>query len=123
MIYATTQSAEPPAGVFKTKLAYARKVRDGLVSDPKFLPLIYEFPQAMIDAKAYEKLENAYVTNPNWGASVDIERITQLRSQAKEEGENEFKEFLAKHLNVEIGMNLRSDRWAGADFWEELKPS
>ncbi|WUR15702.1 terminase large subunit [[Empedobacter] haloabium] len=118
VIYATTQSNEPPAGVFKAKLDYARKVRDGRVHDPKFLPVIYEFPPAMLEAKAYEKLENAYVTNPNWGVSVDIERITQLHSQAKEGGEQEFKEFLAKHLNVEIGLNLRSDRWAGADFWE-----
>lgn len=118
VIYATTQSAEPPAGVFKTKLDYARKVRDGIVKDRKFLPLIYEFPDAMLQSKAYENLENAYVTNPNWGASVDIERITQLHSQAKEGGEQDFKEFLAKHLNVEIGLNLRSDRWAGADFWQ-----
>lgn len=118
VIYATTQSAEPPAGVFKAKLDYARKVRDGKVADRKFLPVIYEFPAPMLEAKAYEDLENAYVTNPNWGASVDIERITQLRSQAKESGEQEFKEFMAKHLNVEIGLNLRSDRWAGADFWE-----
>jgi len=118
VIYATTQSAEPPAGVFKQKLDYARKVRDGKVNDRKFLPLIYEFPDSMLQSKAYENLENAYVTNPNWGASVDIERITQLHSQAKEGGEQEFKEFLAKHLNVEIGLNLRSDRWAGADFWE-----
>jgi len=118
VIYATTQSAEPPAGVFKTKLDYARKVRDGKVKDRKFLPLIYEFPDAMLQSKAYENLENAYVTNPNWGASVDIERITQLHSQAKEGGEQDFKEFLAKHLNVEIGLNLRSDRWAGADFWQ-----
>jgi phage terminase large subunit-like protein len=119
VIYATTQSAEPPTGVFKTKLTYARKVRDGEVVDPKFLPLIYEFPSEMLKTKAYEDLQNAYVTNPNWGASVDIERVTQLRSQAKEEGENEFREFLAKHLNVEIGLNLRSDRWAGAEFWED----
>jgi phage terminase large subunit-like protein len=118
VIYATTQSNEPPAGVFKQKLDYARKVRDGRVHDRKFLPVIYEFPQAMLDSRAYEDLNNAYVTNPNWGASVDIERITQLHSQAKEGGEQEFKEFLAKHLNVEIGLNLRSDRWAGADFWE-----
>jgi len=118
VIYATTQSAEPPAGVFKTKLDYARKVRDGKVKDRKFLPLIYEFPDAMLQSKAYENLENAYVTHPNWGASVDIERITQLHSQAKEGGEQDFKEFLAKHLNVEIGLNLRSDRWAGADFWQ-----
>ena len=119
VIYATTQSAEPPAGVFRAKLDYARKVRDGRVADRKFLPVIYEFPRAMLDEKAHEDLSNAYVTNPNWGASVDIERITQLHSQAKEAGEKEFKEFLAKHLNVEIGLNLRSDRWAGADFWEQ----
>lgn len=119
VIYATTQSAEPPAGVFKAKLDYARKVRDGIVKDRKFMPVIYEFPAAMLASKAYEDLENAYVTNPNWGASVDIERITQLHSQAREGGEQEFKEFLAKHLNVEIGLNLRSDRWAGADFWEQ----
>lgn len=118
VIYATTQSAEPPAGVFKAKLDYARKVRDGLVVDRKFLPLIYEFPKAMIESGEYRDLNNAYITNPNWGASVDIERITQLHAQAKEQGEKEFKEFLAKHLNVEIGLNLRSDRWAGADFWE-----
>ena len=119
VIYATTQSAEPPAGVFKSKLDYARKVRDGRVADHKFMPVIYEFPPAMIESGAYKDLSNAYVTNPNWGASVDIERITQLHSQAKEGGEQEFKEFLAKHLNVEIGLNLRSDRWAGADFWEQ----
>lgn len=118
VIYATTQSAEPPAGVFLSKLRYARDVRDGIIKDRKFLPVIYEFPKAMLENKAYEDLSNAYVTNPNWGASVDIERITQLHSQARASGENEFKEFLAKHLNVEIGLNLRSDRWAGADFWE-----
>lgn len=118
VIYATTQSAEPPAGVFKQKLDYARKVRDGIVKDRKFLPVIYEFPRKMLDERAYEDLANAYVTNPNWGASVDIERITQLYNQSKEGGEQEFKEFLAKHLNIEIGLNLRSDRWAGADFWQ-----
>lgn len=118
VIYATTQSAEPPAGVFKQKLDYARKVRDGIVKDRKFLPVIYEFPRKMLDERAYEDLANAYVTNPNWGASVDIERITQLYNQSKEGGEQEFKEFLAKHLNIEIGLNLRSDRWPGADFWQ-----
>lgn len=119
VIYATTQSAEPPAGVFKQKLDYARKVRDGIVKDRKFLPVIYEFPRKMLDERAHEDLENAYVTNPNWGASVDIERITQLYNQSKEGGEQEFKEFLAKHLNIEIGLNLRSDRWPGADFWQQ----
>lgn len=118
VIYATTQSEEPPAGVFKDKLAYARKVRDGEKVDRKFLPIIYEFPRHMLEAGAHKDLANAYVTNPNWGASVDIERIQQLHGEAEEKGEQGLKEFWAKHLNVEIGLNLRSDRWAGADFWE-----
>lgn len=119
VIYATTQSAEPPAGVFLDKLKYARRVRDGEVKDARFMPVIYEFPKSMLDSGAHKDLNNAYVTNPNWGASVDIERITQLHSQAVESGEGQFKEFLAKHLNVEIGLNLRSDRWPGADFWQQ----
>lgn len=117
VIYASTQSEEPPAGVFKTKLEYARKVRDGEREDRKFLPLVYEFPREMLKAEAHKDLNNAYVTNPNWGASVDKERIEQLHNQAQEGGEKELKEFFAKHLNVEVGMNLRNDRWAGADFW------
>lgn len=118
VIYATTQSEEPPAGVFKEKLEYARKVRDGTKVDNKFLPLIYEFPRHMLESEAHKDLANAYITNPNWGASVDIERIQQLHSQAEEKGEKGLKEFWAKHLNIEIGLNLRNDRWTGADFWE-----
>jgi phage terminase large subunit-like protein len=75
VIYATTQSAEPPAGVFLSKLRYARDVRDGIIKDRKFLPVIYEFPKAMLESKAYEDLSNAYVTNPNWGASVDSRHV------------------------------------------------
>lgn len=118
VFYATTQSDEPPAGVFKSKLDYARKVRDGKVKDPTFLPIIYEFPQDMLDAGLHKDLANAYVTNPNWNISVDEEVIRQKYQEAIETGEAEVRDFLAKHMNVEIGLALRSDRWAGADHWE-----
>jgi len=118
VFYCTTQSAEPPAGVFLDKLSYARKVRDGKVRDPRFLPVIYEFPERMIEDRAYENLDNAYITNPNWGVSVDAEVIAQKLLEASEAGEHAMRDVRAKHLNVEIGLNLRSDRWAGADFWE-----
>ncbi len=45
IIWLTTQSNEPPAGVFKSKLTYARGVRDGRIEDNRFLPVIYEFPR------------------------------------------------------------------------------
>ncbi|WP_329610638.1 terminase large subunit [Advenella mandrilli] len=118
VFYCTTQSNEPPAGVFRAKLKYARDVRDGKVKDKMFLPIIYEFPQWMIDRNMHRDLRNAYVTNPNWGVSVDQEVIEQKYQEAASEGEEATLDFLAKHLNVEIGMNLRSDRWAGADYWE-----
>jgi len=27
--------------------------------------------------------------------------------------------FLAKHLNIEMGLTLKSKRWSGADFWQD----
>lgn len=117
VIYATTQSEQPPAGVFKQKLDYARKVRDGEIVNRRFLPVLYEFPRAMVESKAYQDLENAYITNPNWGVSVDIERIQQLHEEYTAGGSEKYLEFAAKHLNVEAGLNLRNDRWPGADYW------
>lgn len=119
VIYLTTQSDEPPAGVFKEKLQYYRNVRDGKILDPKRLGVLYEFPQAVLDAKGYLDPANFYITNPNIGRSVSAEWLAdELRiQQAKQDGS--FQKFLAKHLNVEIGLNLRSDRWAGADFWAD----
>ncbi|WJJ94008.1 terminase large subunit domain-containing protein [Neopusillimonas aromaticivorans] len=118
VIYATTQSEQPPAGVFRQKLEYARKVRDGEIENKRFLPVLYEFPAEMVEKKAYRDLQNAYVTNPNWGLSVDIERIEQLHAEYMAGGADKYLEFAAKHLNVEIGMNLRNDRWIGADHWQ-----
>lgn len=118
IIYATTQSDEPPAGVFRQKLLYARKVRDGEIQDRSFLPVLYEFPKAMLDAGAHRDFTNAYVTNPNLGLSVDEPFLERGYAQAQLDGEESFRGFLAKHLNVEIGLSLKSDRWAGAEFWE-----
>jgi phage terminase large subunit-like protein len=118
VIWLTTQSNDPPAGVFRQKLQYARGVRDGRIIDPQFCPVLYEFPAAMLQAKEDRLPENFYVTNPNMGASVDEAFLVREFSKAQENGEDSIRGFLAKHLNVEIGLALRSDRWAGADFWE-----
>jgi phage terminase large subunit-like protein len=118
IIWASTQSDDEPAGVFKTKLDYARTVRDGKVKDPRFLPVIYEFPEAMAEAEEYLDPANFYITNPNLGRSVDQEWLEdELRKVLNATG-GEKQVFLAKHLNIEIGLRLASDHWAGADYWE-----
>lgn len=117
VIYLSTQSDEPPAGVFKSKLNYYRDVRDGNIPDNKSLGMLYEFPRSMIDREEYLKPENFYITNPNIGRSVSKEWIADELAKVLS-GEGDSKQtFLSKHLNVEIGLNLRSDRWAGADYW------
>lgn len=117
ILYLTTQSDQPPAGVFKSKLDYARGVRDGVVKDDRFLPVIYEFPAHMIQAGEHKNPANFHLVNPNMGYSVDREFLEREFQKAEVEGESSMRGFLAKFLNVEIGLNLRSDRWAGADWW------
>lgn len=117
VIYLSTQSDAPPAGVFKAKLDYFRDVRDGKIADRKSLGVIYEFPKAMLDTAAYLEPANFYITNPNLGRSVSQEWIEEELVKELAKDSETRNTFLAKHLNVEIGMNLRSNRWAGADFW------
>ncbi|KQX55470.1 MULTISPECIES: terminase large subunit [unclassified Ensifer] len=120
VIYITTQSDEPPAGVFKEKLSYFRDVRDGKIDDPRSLAVLYEFPEDMVENKAYLQSENFYITNPNMGRSVRqdwLERkFAKVQAGDDEEGDT-IQSFLAKHLNVEIGMRHRANRWEGASLW------
>jgi phage terminase large subunit-like protein len=118
VLYLSTQSDEAPAGVFKEKLDYARAVRDGRIEDPEFLPVIYEFPPDMVASKAYRDEANWRITNPNLGASVDPAYIRRKLREAGEGTAGTLQDVLAKHLNVEIGLALMSNRWAGADYWE-----
>ncbi|NMY06345.1 terminase large subunit [Pseudomonas sp. WS 5059] len=118
VIYLTTQSDEPPAGVFKERLKYWRDVRDGKVVDRKTLGVLYEFPARMVASKEYLNPDNFYITNPNIGRSVSAEWLEDQLKKRLGTSDGSLQKFLAKHLNIEIGLNLRTDRWAGADHWE-----
>lgn len=117
IIYLTTQANEQPCGVFKQKLDYARDIRDGIKQNNKFLPLIYEFPKQMIEDGEHLKKENFHIPNPNYGTSVDPVQLEDDFEQSRDGEESDFRDFLAKRLNVEIGINLRANRWAGAEYW------
>ncbi|OWK32287.1 terminase large subunit [Sphingomonas mucosissima] len=120
-LYLTTQSDEPPAGVFKEKLAYARDIRDGKATNNEFLPVLYEFPEEMLAADEHLDPANFYITNPNLGRSVSQKWLEAQFSQITNAEDGTKQVFFAKHLNVEIGVGLRHDAWVGATYWAQAK--
>lgn len=118
MAFITTQSEEAPSGVFRAELMKARAIRDG-TRVGAMLPVLYEFPQAMqTDAAVWRNPKNWGMVTPNAGRSVTIARLIEEFDVAQSTGEEELRAWASQHLNVEIGLALHSDRWAGADYWQ-----
>lgn len=116
VIYLSTHSDNPPAGVFKKKLEEFRNIRDGVVVNNRALGVLYEFPKRFLQNEQYLAPDNFYITNPSLGYSVDAEDLlSKLNKETDEQGR---RVFLAKHLNVEIGQAQRGDRWVGTEFWQ-----
>lgn len=116
----TTQSDEPPAGFFREELAYARKVRDGAINNPAYLPVLYEFPESVQTDRAKPWRSPALWPQvlPNLGRSVRLDVLEREYAAAREKGDAEERRWASQHLNIEIGLALHNDRWQGADHWE-----
>lgn len=116
-ILLSTQSDEPPAGVFKEKLELYRDIRDGKIVDNEKLGVLYEFPDHMVESQAYLDPAHFYVTNPNLDRSVRHSWLVKKLAEKQRGDVSGRNKWLAKHLNIEIGNNLRANRWPGAEYW------
>jgi phage terminase large subunit-like protein len=117
LIFITTQSDDPPAGIFRDELMKARAIRDARAVGP-MLPVLYEFPQDIIKSGAWSDPANWPMVTPNRDRSVTITRLIEDYEAAQIAGDKEVRRWASQHLNLEIGLALRSDSWAGADYWE-----
>lgn len=117
LVQITTQSKDPPAGVFKAELQRARDVRDGRRELP-LLPLLYELPPELAQEGGWKQRKYWHLVNPNLGRSVDEGFLERELANAEIEGRAALALFASQHFNVEIGIGLHTDRWPGADFWE-----
>ena len=121
-MFITTQSDEPPRGAFRSELMVARAIRDGR-SQGAMLPILYEFPEEIAndrsDPPAWQDPKNWWMVTPNRDRSVSIPRLEEDWEKAKLKGQGEIVRWASQHLNIEIGLALRSDRWVGADYWEQ----
>lgn len=119
LVMITTQSDEPPAGVFKAELEYARGVRDGRIAESRMLPLLYEFPEAMQIDGSWKDPANWPMVLPNLGRPVKIGQLVAAYAEAKEKGDEEERRWASQHLNVQIGTALAYGGWIGAFYWED----
>lgn len=121
LLFITTQSEDAPSGVFKAELDKARSVRDGKQATA-MLPVLYEFPPEMQqDPIVWKDPSNWPMVTPNLGRSVHIQRLVDDFTVAESTSEEELRAWASQHLNVEIGLALRSNSWAGAEYWEAAK--
>jgi phage terminase large subunit-like protein len=119
LAFITTQSDDPPVGVFAEELTKARDIRDGK-REGAMLPVLYEFPRE-VQESADRQWENPALwplVTPNLGKSITVERLKSDHADAKATSESELRIWASQHLNIQIGVALAAAGWAGAEFWE-----
>lgn len=116
----TTQSDEPPAGIWKTELAKARAIRDGKGGKaPIMLPVLYEYPQHLQRDESYWKDRKHWpLILPNLNRSIDPERLAEDYDNNGKATKETEKIWLSQHLNIEMGVGFADEGWRGADSWE-----
>ncbi len=117
----TTQSDEPPAGIWRTELDKARAIRDGKGgSSPIMLPVLYEFPVELQRNKDYwSDKRNWHCVLPNLNLSIDPQALVDdYENNGKVSKETE-QVWTSQHLNIEIGIGLGGDGWSGALHWAD----
>lgn len=109
LIHLTTADYDRPS-ICNEKYDYACKVRDGIIQDQSFLPVVYE-----------AKLEDDWTdkgvwaaANPNLGVSVSEEYLERecKRAQDSPAYENTFKRL---HLNIKTEQDVR---WLQMQKWD-----
>lgn len=120
LIFITTQSDDPPAGAFREELMTARAIRDGRITGAAMLPILYEFPEDIVKDRDRPWQDPALwsMVLPNLGRSLRLDALVKDWELERTKGEAAIRLWASQHLNIEIGLALRSDRWAGADHWE-----
>jgi phage terminase large subunit-like protein len=109
-LYLTTSDYEREGSVCNEKHEYASSVRDGVVHDSAFLPVIYE---ASVD-DGWKDPATWRKANPNVGVSISREYLEAQCKKAIEipRFENTFKRL---HLNLRTE---QEHRWVPMDHWE-----
>lgn len=122
LVIITTQSDDIPAGAFRDELITARKIRDGKFKGKivrATLPVLYEFPRDIErDPARWQDPANWHMVMPNLGRSMRLDSMIRDWEAERQKGEKDIRIWASQHLNIEIGVGLKTDGWPGAEFWD-----
>lgn len=110
IVHITTSDYDREGSICNEKYEYACRVRDGIIDDPSFLPVIYE----ATEADDWTKISTWRKANPNLGVSLSVEYLRRecLRAQETPTYENTFKRL---HLNIKTRTDVK---WLAMDKWD-----
>lgn len=120
ILHVTTSDFERPS-ICNEKYDYACKVRDGIIVDPSFLPIIYEAPKAW-GGETCDYTNPTYYANPaiwkhanpNLGVSLSLEYMERECKRAQETP-SYLNTFLRLHLNVKTAQDVA---WLDMTQWD-----
>ena len=109
ILFVTTADWDRPS-VCNEEYDYACKVRDGIIEDPTYLPVIYEADPE----DDWTRLDTWEKANPNLGVSVSVD---YLRGECKRAKENPAYENTFKRLHLNIRTE-QAERVIPMDAWD-----
>ena len=108
-----------------TEYDYACKVRDGVLDDSAYLPVIYEAPVDVAENGTWRNPEVWEACNPNLGVSVQREFL-EAEARRAESSPAKLGSFLRLYLNVRVGTKdsiVNLDDWRQCEHFEaNLEP-
>lgn len=107
-LYITTQSDSEPAGLFSNMLRYARAVRDGLIKDPTFLPVLYE-PWKGADPWNDPSVWPCIM--PSYPHIADQQFYEAMILEANQSGATAIAEAKSQFFNIQIGHGEAGNNW------------
>lgn len=104
-----TTAAHQGDNICNTELDYARRVRDGQLNDPHYLPVIFE-PGPADD---WKDEKTWYKVNPGLGHTI---RIDRFRAEFQKALDNPRAELEFKRLNLNL-QGKDTDQWVDLEDW------
>ena len=94
-------------------------MRSGENKGGVLLPILYEFPDDIARNLAlWGDTEVWPMVMPNLGRSQRIESLVRDWHTESAKGEVERAIWASQHLNIQLGIGLKHNRWRGCDYWE-----